>query len=48
MAVGSFVAAAAKTYTTLVVGRVLIGLGMGPAECLSGAVIGDLFYVVSR
>lgn len=47
MAIGGVISAAAKTHTTLLVGRVLVGIGMSPAECLAGILVADLFYVVS-
>lgn len=46
MAVGGIVTATAQTHTALVAGRAILGIGMGPSECLAGALVGDLFYVV--
>lgn len=47
MAIGGVISAAATSHTMLVAGRVLVGIGMAPAECLAGVLVADLFYVVS-
>lgn len=47
MAIGGVVSAAATNHTMLVAGRVLVGIGMSPAECLAGVLVADLFFVVS-
>lgn len=46
MLIGGCIVASAKTSTALIAGRAIIGIGMGPAECLAGALVGDLFFVV--
>lgn len=48
MAVGGVISAAATSHTMLVAGRVLVGIGMAPAECLAGVLVADLFYVVRK
>ena len=47
MLIGGCIVASAKSDIALIAGRAIIGIGMGPAECLSGALIGDMFFVVS-
>lgn len=47
MVIGAVVTACATTQNTLIAGRAILGIGMGPAECLAVALVADLFYVVS-
>lgn len=48
MAIGGVISAAATSHTMLVAGRVLVGIGMSPAECLAGVLVADLFFVVRK
>ncbi|KAI9659538.1 MAG: hypothetical protein M1821_001797 [Bathelium mastoideum] len=40
--------AEAKTYTSLLVGRIFQGIGMAPADCVAPDVVGEIFFVHQR